>query len=85
MTQAPVSPSAASPASHLRLAVQNNWPVGRRKSKDLVRLRCVAGTAFLRATGCAQAADLTAQQLYYGMLGTADRTTLAAWPPFEKF
>lgn len=85
MTHVPHAQDAAATASHLRLAVQNNWPVGRRKAKDLVRLRCVAGRAFLQATGMTQAADLTAQQIYYGMLDTADRTTLAAWPPFEKF
>lgn len=73
-------------ATHLKLVVRMAFPVGNRRSKDLVTLRCVAGSAFKKATGMDTAPDLTPQQMYYGSMRPADRAVMAqALPPVEKF
>ncbi|MBA4152275.1 MAG: hypothetical protein C0509_06915 [Acinetobacter sp.] len=71
---------------HLKLVVRMAFPVGNRKSKDLVSLRCVAGTAFKKATGMDSAPDLTPQQIYFGSMRPADRAIMPqVWPPVEKY
>lgn len=71
---------------HLKLVVRMAFPVGNRRAKDLVSLRCVAGTAFKKATGMDCAPDLTAQQIYFGTMRAADRAVMPqVWPPVEKY
>lgn len=80
MTTAHTEHTAKPP--HLKLVVAMAYPVGNRQSKHLVKLRCVAGTAFKAATGCDTAPDLTAAQIIYGGMRPDDRAASGhrRWP-----
>lgn len=70
----------------LLLVANNAFPVGNRRAKDLVSLRCVAGQAFKKATGLDCAPDLTPQQMYYGSLHPNDRVRMMLTrPPEDAF
>ncbi len=75
-----------SSAAHLKLVVRMAFPVGNRRSKDLVTLRCVAGRAFKAATGMDSAPDLSEAQIYFGTMRPVDRAVMPqVWPPVEKY
>ncbi len=65
------------------LAVSNRTPQGERRARDLVTLRCVAGTLFKKATGLDCAPDLTEQQRAFGALRPKERMALLA--PVGKY
>lgn len=80
--------SKAEPASagHLRLVVNTAYPVGNRRARQLVQLRCVAGSDFTKATGLPRATDLTPAQEHFGTLGLIDRNSSAGvYPAFERY